>query len=128
LSWSTTAVLRRIGLSNCQCRAVTTTLLLRRDSRLSTYCCITWDWSDGMSVGTSRLLGGITVLLGLVLAWELLSHIVTAKGSYDEPLIPGWGYLIGTSLLRMSDYWGGGFGVPAPSEGGKPTYAAALLA
>lgn len=54
--------------------------------------------------------------------------VVTTKGSYDEPLIPGWGYLIGNSLLRMSDYWGGGFGVPAPSEGGQPTYAAALLA
>jgi sulfonate transport system permease protein len=81
-----------------------------------------------MNIGASRLLGGLTVLLALVLAWELLSHIVTAKGSYDEPLIPGWGYLLGNSLLRMSDYWGGGFGVPAPSEGGPPTYAAALLA
>jgi len=76
----------------------------------------------------SRLLGGATVLLTLVLLWELLSLVVTAKGSYDEPLIPGWGYLIGNSLLRMSDYWGGGFGVPAPSEGGPATYAAALLA
>jgi sulfonate transport system permease protein len=81
-----------------------------------------------MNFGASRLLGGLTVLLALVLGWELLSHIVTAKGSYDEPLIPGWGYLIGNSLLRMSDYWGGGFGVPVPSEGGPPTYAAALLA
>ncbi len=53
---------------------------------------------------------------------------MTAKGSYGEPLVPGWGYLIGNSLLRMSDYWSGGFGVPAPSEGGPPTYAAALLA
>ena len=81
-----------------------------------------------MNFGASRLLSGLTVLLALVLGWELLSHIVTAKGSYDEPLIPGWDYLIGNSLLRMSDYWGGGFGVPAPSEGGPPTYAAALLA
>lgn len=54
--------------------------------------------------------------------------VITTKGSYDEPLIPGWEYLIGNSLLRMSDYWGGGFGVPAPSKGGQPTYAAALLA
>jgi sulfonate transport system permease protein len=76
----------------------------------------------------SRLLGGVTVLLALVFVWELLSQVVTAKGSYDEPLIPGWGYLFGNSLLRMSDYWGGGFGIPAPSEGGHPTYAAALLA
>src|SRR5262249_61889283 len=66
--------------------------------------------------------------LVLVLTWELLSAFVTGNGSYDEHLIPGWGYLIGNSLLRMSDYWGGGFGVRAPSEGGPPTYAAALLA
>lgn len=67
-------------------------------------------------------------MLIFVIGWQLLSMVVTTKGSYDEPLIPGWGYLIGNSLLRMSDYWGGGFGVPAPSEGGQPTYAAALLA
>jgi sulfonate transport system permease protein len=74
------------------------------------------------------LLGGLTVLIALIIAWQLLSIAVTAKGSYDEPLVPGWDYLIGNSLLRMSDYWGGGFGVPAPAEGGPPTYAAALLA
>jgi sulfonate transport system permease protein len=81
-----------------------------------------------INIRVSGLLGGVTVLLALVIAWELLSFIVTAKGSYDEPLIPGWSYLIGNSLLRMSDYWGGGFGVAAPSEGGPPTYAAAFLA
>ena len=79
-------------------------------------------------IRASRLLGGATVCLSLVLFWELLSLVVTAKGSYDEPLIPGWSYLISNSLLRMSDYWGGEFGVPSPSEGGPPTYAAALLA
>ena len=68
------------------------------------------------------------VLLVLVVAWQLLSLVVTAKGSYDEPLIPGWDYLVRNSLLRMSDYWGGGFGVAAPSEGGPATYAAAILA
>src|SRR5271165_1773978 len=71
---------------------------------------------------------GLCVLAAWILGWEALSFIVTAKGSYDEPLVPGWGYLLDNSLLRMSDYWGGGFGVPAPSEGGPPTYAAALLA
>jgi sulfonate transport system permease protein len=78
--------------------------------------------------GASNLLGSITVLLVLIFGWELLSRIVTAKGSYGEPLVPGWGYLLGNSLLRMSDYWDGGFGIPAPSQGGPATYAAALLA
>ena len=78
--------------------------------------------------GASNLLGSITVLLVLIFGWELLSRIVTAKGSYGEPLVPGWGYLLGNSLLRMSDYWDGGFGIPAPSQGGPATYPAALLA
>jgi sulfonate transport system permease protein len=77
---------------------------------------------------SSRLLGGLGVLLALVLAWEILATIVTAKGSYNEPLIPGWGFLIRNSLLRMSDYWDGSLGVAAPSEGAPPSYAAALLA
>jgi sulfonate transport system permease protein len=80
------------------------------------------------NLGASRLSAEITVLLALILGWELLSRIVTVKGSYGEPLVPGWGYLFGNSLLRMSDYWSGGFGVPAPSQGGPATYAAALLA
>jgi sulfonate transport system permease protein len=71
---------------------------------------------------------GIAIFVVAVAGWELLSIVVTAKGSYDEPLVPGWGYLFGNSLLRMSDYWGGGLGVPAPSEGGPATYAGALLA
>ena len=36
--------------------------------------------------GASNLLGSITVLLVLIFGWELLSRIVTAKGSYGEPL------------------------------------------
>lgn len=70
------------------------------------------------------------LISGLVLAgaWEVLSFVVTTTGSYDEPLVPGWGYLFRVSLLRMSDYWQGGWGVPAPSEGGPATYLAAFLA
>jgi len=75
-----------------------------------------------------RLRGGLTVLAILVFGWELLSILVTAKGSYEEPLVPGWGYLIRNSLLRMSDYWNGGFGVPSPAEGGPHTYVAAFFA
>jgi sulfonate transport system permease protein len=71
---------------------------------------------------------GLAIIGAAIAGWELLSYLVTATGSYNEPLVPGWGYLFGTSLLRMSDYWGGGFGVTAPSEGGSATYAAALLA
>ncbi|HZZ60668.1 MAG TPA: ABC transporter permease subunit [Roseiarcus sp.] len=75
-----------------------------------------------------RLRAGLTVLAVLVASWELLSILVTAKGSYGEPLVPGWSYLVRNSLLRMSDYWDGSFGVPSPANGGPPTYAAAFLA
>lgn len=76
----------------------------------------------------SRLLGGLAVLLAFVLGWEIVATIVTAQGSYHEPLIPGWGYLVSHSLLRMSDYWDGSLGVPTPADGAPPSYAAALLA
>jgi sulfonate transport system permease protein len=71
---------------------------------------------------------GFIVALTLVAGWEVLSLAVTTTGSYDEPLVPGWGYLFNVSLLRMSDYWSGGWGIPAPSEGGPASYAAAILA
>jgi sulfonate transport system permease protein len=71
---------------------------------------------------------GLAVTMALIAGWELLSFLVTTTGSYDEPLVPGWGYLFSVSLLRMSDYWSGGWGIPAPSEGGPATYAAAILA
>ena len=71
---------------------------------------------------------GIGVFVALVLLWELLSRIVTATGSYDEPLVPGWGYLWSNSLLRMADYWDGSLGIPSTVEGDPPTYAAAILA
>ncbi len=75
-----------------------------------------------------RALSGLAVLAGLVLFWEILSRIVTATGSYHEPLVPGWGYLWSNSLLRMGDYWDGSLGVPSPVEGAPHTYAAAFLA
>ncbi len=71
---------------------------------------------------------GLAVALTLIAGWEILSIFVSATGSYGEPLVPGWGYLFNVSLLRMSDYWAGGWGVPAPSEGGPATYTAAFLA
>lgn len=75
-----------------------------------------------------QFLSPLAVFLVAVAGWEALSFIVTRTGSYNEPLVPGWGYLFNNSLLRMSDYWGGGLGIPAPSEGGAATYAAAFLA
>ena len=76
----------------------------------------------------ARIAGAAAVFLVLVLGWQLVAELVTATGSYGEPLVPGWGFLLRNSLLRMSDYWDGSFGIPSPAEGGPPSYAAALLA
>ena len=76
----------------------------------------------------SRAISGAGILLVLVLLWELLSRLVTATGSYHEPLVPSWEYLWSNSLLRMADYWDGSFGIPSTVEGAAPSYAAALLA
>lgn len=70
----------------------------------------------------------VIVFATFVIGWELLSRVITATGSYDEPLIPGWGYLWNNSLLRMADYWPGGFGVGSPMTGDPATYVAAALA
>lgn len=76
----------------------------------------------------ARIAGAAAVFVVLVLGWQLVAELVTATGSYGEPLVPGWGFLLRNSLLRMSDYWDGSFGIPSPAEGGPPSYAAALLA
>jgi sulfonate transport system permease protein len=81
-----------------------------------------------MRRANARIAGAVAVFVTLVLAWQVLAELVTVKGSYGEPLVPGWGFLLHNALLRMSDYWDGSFGVPSPAEGGPPTYAAALLA
>jgi sulfonate transport system permease protein len=76
----------------------------------------------------ARGISGVSVLIALVIFWEVLSRVVTATGSYGEPLVPGWHYLWSNSLLRMADYWDGSLGVPSPVEGAPPSYSAAFLA
>lgn len=76
----------------------------------------------------ARVTSSIGVLVALVLVWELLSKLITATGSYDEPLVPSWEYLWSNSLLRMADYWDGSLGVPSTMEGAPPSYLAAFLA
>ena len=75
-----------------------------------------------------RLLSGVAVFIVLVALWEILSRLVTATGSYGEPLVPGWSYLYSNSLLRMADYWDGSLGVASPTDGAPHSYTAALLA
>lgn len=71
---------------------------------------------------------GVLVLLSMAGAWQLASLVYTAEAAPGEPLIPGWQVVTTKTLVSLSDYWEGGLGVEATSEGGKRTYQGALLA
>lgn len=76
-----------------------------------------------------ELLLRIGVICAAAVAWELIAHfLVTSIGTSKDPNFPSIEYMVSKSLLRMSDYWGGGLGAPAPQQGGQETYWGALLA
>lgn len=60
--------------------------------------------------------------------WEIASHISTHKGTSGDPTVPSVEFLATSSFKRLSDFWSGGWGAPAPSAGGKETYWGAVLA
>lgn len=72
----------------------------------------------------------ITACVLLVLAgmWQLLSVVYTVPAAPGEPMIPGWQVVFTQTLIKLSDYWHGGFGVPATAEGAPRSYAGAFLA
>ena len=69
----------------------------------------------------------LAVLLALALAWQVLSWIYTAEAQPGEPMVAGWQVLFTRTLLSLSDYWPGGFGVPAVADGAERSYLAAVL-
>jgi sulfonate transport system permease protein len=71
---------------------------------------------------------GVLVLAVLAGVWELVSVVYTGEAAKGEPMVPGWQIVFTRTLRSLSDYWGGGLGVKAVSEGGKRTYEGALLA
>ena len=70
----------------------------------------------------------LAVLAGLVFAWQIASLLITAESVPGEPMVPGRQVLATTTLLSLSDNWGGGFGVRGIAQGGSRTYAGAVLA
>ena len=75
----------------------------------------------------------------LLLAWQVASY-VAPWGTLEHPLVPGWDYVFGDTLLGMARYWTVrapdlGFATldfaglaPLPITGGDPTWPAVLLA
>ena len=70
-----------------------------------------------------RRLTSFGVVLGLMGLWQLPYESVPG-----EPMVPGWQVVFTSTLVSLSDYWQGGFGIEAVAQGGERTYAAALLA
>ncbi len=67
------------------------------------------------------------VFMALAAAWQALSLVFTAEAQPGEPMVPGWQVLFSRTLLSMSDYFQGGFGIRPISEGGVRSYPAAVL-
>lgn len=70
---------------------------------------------------------GLLVLLGLAVIWQGLSMIYRAEAQPGEPMVAGWPHLFTQTLLSLSDYWQGGFGVRSVAEGARRSYTAAFL-
>ena len=69
----------------------------------------------------------VAVFLALIVLWEILSLVYTAEAQPGEPMVAGWGTLFTRTLLSLSDYWQGGFGVKSVADGAQRSYLAAIL-
>ncbi len=69
----------------------------------------------------------LVVFLALAGVWQGLSLVYTAEAQPGEPLVAGWQVLFTRTFLSLADYWQGGFGVPAVSEGAERSYLAAAM-
>jgi sulfonate transport system permease protein len=82
---------------------------------------------SGRAATHHRILG-LASLLGLVVLWQLLSIAFPTEILPGEPMVPGWQVVFTRTLVSLSDYWHGGFGVPTVADGAAPSYRLALLA
>jgi sulfonate transport system permease protein len=80
-----------------------------------------------VTVVSRQQLVSLSVLAVLAIGWEVLAFIYTVEAQPGEPMVAGWGTLFTRTLLSLSDYWQGGFGVPAVADGAARSYPAALL-
>jgi sulfonate transport system permease protein len=69
----------------------------------------------------------LTVLLGMAVAWQVLSMIYRAEALPGEPMVPGWQIVFTRTLVSLSDYWRGGLGVKAVANGAQPSAIGGVL-
>jgi sulfonate transport system permease protein len=68
----------------------------------------------------------VLVFVTLAAIWQVLSLIYPVEAQPGEPMIAGWQVLFTRTLLSLSDYWPGGWGIPAVSDGAPRSYLAAF--
>ena len=81
-----------------------------------------------MSRATAQRLVSFGVVVVLAALWQLASILIPYESVPGEPMVPGWQVVVTRTFRSLADYWQGGFGVPAVSQGGARTYLGAALA
>ena len=73
-------------------------------------------------------IGAASVIVVLVVSWEIASLISTGEVSPGHPFVPGWEFIFRHTFVGLSDYWNGGLGVKAVADGGSRTLLGAIYA
>jgi sulfonate transport system permease protein len=73
-------------------------------------------------------IGAASVVLTLIVLWEVASLLSTSEVKPGHPFVPGWEFIFRHTLVGLSDYWPGGWGVEAVADGGKRTFLGSIYA
>lgn len=73
-------------------------------------------------------IGATTVVVVLIVTWQVASIINDSEVSPGRPFVPGWDFMFRNTLVGLSDYWPGGLGVEAVADGGERTLRGSLYA
>jgi sulfonate transport system permease protein len=73
-------------------------------------------------------IGAVSVIVALVVLWEVASLISTSEVKPGHPFVPGWEFIGRHTLVGLSDYWPGGWGVEAVADGGDRTFLGSVYA
>ena len=73
-------------------------------------------------------IGAVSVVIALVLLWEIASLLSTSEVKPGHPFVPGWEFIVRHTLVGLSDYWPGGLGVDAVADGGPHTFLGSIYA
>lgn len=66
-------------------------------------------------------------VVGLIVLWQVVALLVTGTNADGGSVVPGWPD-VARAYVGLSDYWPGGLGVAAVTEGGSQNVLTATLA